>query len=128
MGKVIGVERGLKLTPSGDHKHFHNLQERALTVMCGKSSSLERTVSKEQIAPGSVFPSDLASDREYLGSPPDRRTREACPHHKYHKIKLLPEVLSSGNANNYPDTELRLAAIAKTPYCEYLLQSESMIG
>lgn len=56
--------------------------------MCGKSASLESPVSKEQIALGSVFPSDLASDREYLGSPADRRTREACPHHKYQKFYL----------------------------------------
>ena len=39
-----------------------------------------------------------------LGSPPDRRTRGACPHHKYSMAKLLPEVLPSGHTANCLDT------------------------
>ena len=39
-----------------------------------------------------------------LGSPPDRRTRGACPHHKYSMVELHPEDLPSGHTDNYLDT------------------------
>ncbi|QQA75498.1 hypothetical protein [Pectobacterium parmentieri] len=43
------MERGLRLTPSGDHKHFRSLQGRTRSVVCGKSASLWK-----QISPGSL--------------------------------------------------------------------------
>jgi len=40
-----------------------------------------------------------------LGSPPDRRTRGACPHHKYSMVELHPEDLPSGHTDNNLDTD-----------------------
>lgn len=39
-----------------------------------------------------------------LGSPPDRRTRGACPHHKYSMVELHPEDLPSGHTVNFVDS------------------------